>query len=237
MKPAWTLLLMPWGRVGSNLCLDVFKQSDMAVTFNEPLTGIRTKNPGVEEDALWRMQRAWLSEHVLGHAGEKRLIVNVSAVSVADISGFTEFLAESGAQVIILDRKSDLRTAISVLRARAYARVQQERTGRERWKVLPGEEVNVLPEVQANELRSIISLIRKGRTRCGNVAARLGAFTYYYEDILIDSSGFFLDLFEKVGLDVFPYKLRHSKLTPIEWETAVSNPELVAQVARELNVS
>lgn len=223
---------MPMGRVGSNLCMDVLSQSPNVIGHNEPLTEIATANQSLASDELWSLQEDCLFKCVQAAPANKMPIVNVAATSVADVVKFSHFVKSTQARVIILDRRSVLRTIISVLRGRALA----EKTGR--WGVRVGHQtMSIRPAVSEEEMKEIHKLILAGRGKCAIIEAENHAIKYFYEDIEVDSVGFFVDFFEKASIPWFKYQIGFSKFGGGEICSLVSNPDEVMSFAEKFGVT
>lgn len=123
---------MPWGRVGSNLLLDIMSQSDAVGRgdfrlFNEPLTGIRTRSPGPEV-RVFLEQLYWIEQlrrrERRGKQGEA--VVNLSLLSFAYPRLLVPCLRRATGRILYLDRRNVVKTAVSIVLAHDYARAHEE---------------------------------------------------------------------------------------------------------------
>lgn len=82
------VLLMPWGRVGSNLINSVVQKSRSRRVWNEPLTGVQTRVIGAGGTLadVWPAQLDWLRENI-GNS-EERIFLNVAANSLGNATEF-----------------------------------------------------------------------------------------------------------------------------------------------------
>ena len=91
------LVLMPWGRVGSNLLINILRQSREFKLANEPMTGIKSRNRQAGEAEIARLQMEWFNEFFdeltgNGESGGAKL----SMASVADRDAFVRGLQDRG---------------------------------------------------------------------------------------------------------------------------------------------
>ena len=96
------VLLMPWGRVGSNLVNNVVTQSKMLRVWNEPLTGVQTRvisRGGTLED-VGEEQRAWLEEHVV--PATEGIFLNIAANSLRSPDDVRDTIAPRAPSYICL---------------------------------------------------------------------------------------------------------------------------------------
>src|SRR5262245_45478461 len=125
---------MPWGRVGSNLVLDIFSQSGQFLIQNEPTTAIASRGQNVGEQ-----QRRWY--YGLCSVGEP-MLVNLSIRSLCDPDFFLKRFQQSESTFVFLGRKNVVRTALSVMKAERYAKWHRETFGSASWSVKPGRELH-----------------------------------------------------------------------------------------------
>ncbi len=230
--PQWSVMLMPWGRVGSNLCADVLLQSGRVRMENEPLTVIKTQNHGRPVKELSALQMNWLAENVVPPKDDRKLIVKLSALSVAAPDEFIAFLRERPPTLVMMDRRDILATAVSALRAEAFARKLLAETGQASWALKKGMTADVTPTVEAHDLRRFINNILRARRVCEAVAAAMPpALSIFYEDLNADPAGVIAGLVGTLGLEPFPYEMRHLKFTAMPLRKSVANPEVLDEVA------
>jgi hypothetical protein len=235
MKAEWTLLLMPWGRVGSNLCMDTFIQAEGVAVFNEPLTRIKTENLALPSTEIWKIQKKWLEENLAGPAEGARLIVNLSAVSIVDFDAFVEFAKTTKCHLIVLDRRSEIRTAISAIRVRELSRIAKNTGEAERWDIPSDKVVAIKPTVDPAVLRHYIHIIRTGRAKCMKLLDAVGGTIFWYEDWIRSPVEGLEMIASAAGLGPFPFKIIQGKLSPNDIEEAVGNPELVYEIMKQMD--
>lgn len=199
-------LFMPWGRVGSNLILDIFSQHESIKCHNEPFTGIKSRGGDVLEN-----QRQWY-ENILesDHTGID--FINLSIVSIADFDWFMEkFSEETEARHVFLSRKNLALVVLSVLKARHYAEEHKKRYGGESWAVKKGLEIDTRTPINIEEFKRLLKLVRDGQRKFERLYDRLGGLNLYYEDIQIDLDMVIREICSHIGLDLFRYETRMVK--------------------------
>lgn len=153
--PAKLLVLMPWGRVGSNLLVMMLQDSlpDGSVKFaNEPI--IRQKRA--------ELQTAWLETHFAAAAPDLALVACKSSIrATADIGQLARDCERLGLSLLRHRRINLVKVAVSVLRARLYAERTKGPDGRCHWGVLRG--ASPLPPVALDPDAFVSALRNAGR--------------------------------------------------------------------------
>ncbi|OWU84449.1 hypothetical protein ATO6_12165 [Oceanicola sp. 22II-s10i] len=122
-SPVRFLLLMPWGRVGSNLVSAALSRTQGIMIENEPTTAIRTigHRNGLSKDQIGEAQiaqlDAFLSRPVEGVAAGLKL----SFRSLITPETYLARLAAANTRPVLITRENVLKCAVSQLRARALA--------------------------------------------------------------------------------------------------------------------
>lgn len=232
-----SVLLMPWGRVGSNVCTDILLQSMRVHIENEPLTVIEAQNPNIGREQLGAIQMKWLNENVQRRDDAEKIVLKLSALSIAEPEAFIKFLQETDATIIMMDRRDVLATAVSALRAAEYAKKSLADTGAAIWGLSEGMKADFKPLVEITDLRRAINNILKGRRICETIAAAIPVrITIWYEDLNQHFQTEVSRLIEALGLEPFTYEIRHVKFTPMPLRQAVANPAILKEVATEFNL-
>lgn len=118
------LILMPWGRVGSNLVSLTLSRTPKVVIDNEPTTRIRTEGhqAGYTKPEMGDQQLAHLSNFVSAHADTGRTaglkLSHRSLIAPLDYLGTAK---NYGFDPIVMTRRNHLKTAVSQLRAQHRA--------------------------------------------------------------------------------------------------------------------
>ena len=234
----WAVILMPWGRVGSNLCVDILLQSHMVRLENEPLTVNKASHPDASDQQLAAYQMEWLEDNVSKSPEGQRLIVKVAANSIADPPAFTRFLAERNARLVLMDRRDVMATVVSALRAEEYARKQEVETGVAAWSLARGKTADIIPEITLRGLRTGVRNVLSSRRICDSITSVIPPrATIWYEDLARDLDAEVARLTAAVGLTPFPYEVRYAKFTPMPLREAVANPKIIDNVAAEFGLS
>ena len=125
------MLLIPWGRVGSNLLMSLLRQSAPMKLANENLNGLRT----ADEQALWFREFYQTDAAQPSHAfiGSKQAMM-----AVRDIPAMTAMLRNAGVRVVRLRRDNLVKAAVSQMRAEAHAEKLRRETGEGPWAIRKG---------------------------------------------------------------------------------------------------
>jgi hypothetical protein len=235
--PDVSVILMPWGRVGSNLCADILLQSRCIRLENEPLTVIQTQNPGIGREELAALQMKWLHDNVQPREDVRKIVLKLSALSISSPEAFIAFLRETNATLVMMDRRDVLATAVSALRAREFARKNLAETGTALWALKNGMTADVKPLMDAAVLRRFINNILGAKLVCETIAAAVPVrATILYEDLNNHLEAEIARLVEAVGLEPFTYEVRHLKFTPMPLRQSVANPDVLEKVAAEFGL-
>ena len=220
------MILMQWGRVGSNLIMNIIHQSRVALLSNEVFNRIRDR----EE------QLAWYRDFYQFAAPEPthRLIgTKENVLAVADRPAFAERLRSDGIKVIRMRRDNLLKAAVSQIRAQAYAALMQERVGKPRWAVLKGEEPLGPTVIDVAVLRQRLDTMARARDALMQMFEPEEVLDIEYESIAQDLPTVvatlrrYLDLQEKPG-----FRVIYEKATPDDLSAAVSNYAEVVEALR-----
>lgn len=127
------MILMPWGRVGSNLIMSIIRQAARAKLANEKLARIK----GESEQVAW-----YEKFYELGTASPKKFVIGSKqhVLALANPGDMARRLVQDDIKVIRMRRDNILKTAISYVRAEHYAELTRRKTGKARWGVLEGEQ-------------------------------------------------------------------------------------------------
>lgn len=117
------IVLMPWGRVGSNLLMGYLRKCEKGKFANETFNGI--KDGGA--------QLAWLNEFYAEDISLTCCKQNV--LSINDNPAVSAFLAENDVKVVRMFRRNLFKATLSQIRAEQYAEKTKEETGSPMWAV------------------------------------------------------------------------------------------------------
>lgn len=221
------MILMQWGRVGSNLIMNIIHQSRVGLLSNEVFNRIRDK----EE------QLAWYQDFYQFAAPEPthRLIgTKENVLAVADRTAFAERLRADGIKVIRMRRDNLLKAAVSQMRAQAYAALMQERVGKARWAVLKGEEPLGPTAIDVEVLRQRLETMARAREALMGMFEPDEVLDIEYESIVQDLPGVVTTLRRHLDLQQKPdFRVIYEKATPDDLGAAVSNYSEVVEALRD----
>jgi len=125
------MLLMPWGRVGSNLLISILRQSAAMKLANENLNGLRT----AEEQAAWFRE---FYEEDAAQPSRAFIGSKQAMMAVRDATAMTAMLRRAGVRVVRLRRDNLVKAAVSQMRAEAHAEKLRRETGEGPWAIKKG---------------------------------------------------------------------------------------------------
>lgn len=125
------MLLMPWGRVGSNLLMSILRQSAPMKLANENLNGLRT----AEEQARWfhEFYEEDSTQPPRAFIGSKQAMM-----AIRDVPAMTAMLRHAGVRIVRLRRDNLVKAAVSQMRAEAHAEKLRRETGEGPWAIKKG---------------------------------------------------------------------------------------------------
>lgn len=216
------MLLMPWGRVGSNLLVSILRQTRGMKISGEYLNRLRT----AEE------QLAWLNEHYeIGAAEPSRRFIgskqNMRALRDAD--ALKRFLKANGLAVVRLRRDNFVKSAVSQMRAAEYAQQAQRENREAGWFLKSGSEPLGPTRIDPELLMERIALMEGAQARLMDAFAPDEVLDVEYEEIRGDVAGVTARMRAHIGLPDTPYEIAHSKFTPDDLKAAIANYEDVAR--------
>lgn len=220
------LVVMPWGRVGSNLVMDLIRQAAIKKKLNsEQFNSLAT----IDEQVSWFRTFYEIDSPMR----TKKLIGSKQSVlSMRDISVIEALLAEHEIKVIRLRRDNCLKAAISQIRAEQYAEKMRRETGRAPWAIKRGE-----PKPEPGYLDPEIVLRRTGimetcHVRMMDAFGALSLLDIEYEEI----NGAPEDVHRRVasflGIPKYAAEVAFEKATPNDLRLAVTNFEDVESAVR-----
>lgn len=230
------VLLMPWGRVGSNLINSIVQKSRSRRVWNEPLTGVQTRVIGAGGTLadVWPAQLDWLREHIGG--SNERVFLNVAANSLGDAAAFRDYMAEFSPAYMILDRRDDLATAISALRTEAWVREGFEKGETRSWAIPSGLAVSFRPVIDPKRLTAAYAIIGKGRANIQEIIGDLDAPRFHYEDLVVDMPSMVGAILAAADIPPYDFKVLSGKFGSDRLSDMVDNAEEVMQTAHDTGI-
>lgn len=221
-----TLILMPWGRVGSNMVLGAINQFHDVDVQNERLTGIETRMRGAPEPEIAMHQAEWLAKHATRAMLKRPMVVNHAALSTADPQGFADWMDREAPQIITLDRHDDLSVALSAARGAQWVVEGAARDEKRNWAI--EKDVDFRPKIDPDELRQTLRLVAQGRDIMRYLVGDRDHLTLYYEDLIHDLDGCMSDILRRVGVPRKPFRVSTRKFGSHDLNLMVSNPQDLA---------
>ncbi|MEI8335340.1 MAG: hypothetical protein WCG37_00545 [Actinomycetes bacterium] len=187
------VILFP-GRTGSTFLVSALDSHPDVEAKGEVLDGLRPK--GVDA------QRAWVERYLRGPVVGRSKAVGFKTKlrDVLDQEAFTEAVKRYDAQIIVLDRRNDVKHAVS----RITARVLRDRTGR--WNRYEGSEELGLLEIDAADFASRLEAVEeeKGVIRSFVDGLDRPYLHIDYEDLCADPPATFDKVFKYLGVRSLP---------------------------------
>lgn len=225
-----TLLLMPWGRVGSNMVNAALSELRVGV-FNETLTGIESRNAGQPQSVIVDAQITWLSERLAPQALDGPTFLNHAAISTPDPGRMREWIRHRSPQLVTLDRADDAAVALSSARAEAWIAQGQASGEKRNWSISRRAEFR--PRIDPEILRRNLEIVREGRRIMAGLVAGLPVLGLYYEDLVADMAGAMAAILRQAGIGWGPFSIRTSRFGSDRLAQMVANPDELAAVIRK----
>lgn len=164
--------------------------------FNEPLTGILSRNAHLPSAEVVKLQLDWLEETMVEDG--RLLCLNHAAISSENPEGIAQWLARNRPGIVTLDRRDDLAVALSSARTEAWI-AEGQRIGETRnWAVT--RDVEFLPVLPPEKIRKNLQIVRKGRQLMSELVGDLPALRLWYEDLVHDRTGAITAILRTVGV-------------------------------------
>ena len=142
-------VLMPWGRVGSNLMMNYLRSCLSGEFANEPFNQIKTQDG----------QIGWLKDFYGSDGAGVDRCAKLSVRSLARLNPVQEFMNVHDVNVIRMFRRNHLKTAISQMRAEAYARQSEAQTGQAQWAVYKSDKPLAATDIDIETLEKRMEII------------------------------------------------------------------------------
>ena len=208
------LLLMPWGRVGSNLVFEILRQSAPMKLANESLNGVRSW----DAQARWFAQFYETATPATAHAfiGSKQ-----NMLAVRDDAAFAQLCRAAGLRIVRLRRASILKTAVSQMRAEEHAKTTKS------WAVKRGGPTLGACAIDPALLLKRLRIMEACDARLSALFAPEETLDIAYEELAAALAPTIARVRAHLGVPQTPYKVPFDKATPDRLADAIVNLEEV----------
>jgi LPS sulfotransferase NodH len=214
------MLLMPWGRVGSNLLISILRQSAPMKLANENLNGLRT----AEEQAAWF--REFYEESAVqpsrAFIGSKQAMM-----AIRDVPAMTAMLRRADVRVVRLRRDNLVKAAVSQMRAEAHAEKLRRETGEGPWAIKKGMALPGPSILDVDLLLKRIGIMEQKHLALMAAFAPEDVLDIEYEEINTTLDGVIRRVRDYLDMPQKPYDVPFIKATPDRLEDAVANYDIV----------
>jgi hypothetical protein len=224
MEPIRFMLLMPWGRVGSNLLFAILRQSAAMKLANESLNAIR--------DA--EAQAAWFREfYETEEAAPSQLFIGSkqNMLAVRDDAAMVGLIRDAGLRVVRLRRANLVKAAVSQIRAEQYAERTGVETGTRLWAVKKGDAPLGRAPIDPELLVKRIGIMGACDRRLMQALGAAEVLDIDYEDVNFALGDTVTRVRDYLGVPQAPYRVPYDKATPDDLSDAITNfDEIVARL-------
>ena len=210
------MLLMPWGRVGSNALFAILKQSAAMKLNNENLNQLRT----ADEQSAWFMEFYEIGSPSTSFAyiGSKQ-----NLLAIRDFGALSQLLRENAVRIVRLRRDNIVKCAVSQMRAEQYADETGRTTGVRRWAVRPGKERLGATRLDPDILVKRIGLVQSLQGRLMAAFSGDRVLDIEYEDINRTLGRVVEDLRDFLDMTQSGFRVPFLKATPDALPEAIEN--------------
>jgi hypothetical protein len=206
------MMLMPWGRVGSNLLFAILRQSAPMKLANESLNKLRTK----EEQNTWFEGFYEVGVPLLSfeYIGSKQ-----SILAIRDVESMKKKIEENAVRVIRLRRDNYVKSAVSQIRAAEHFKAASGQA----WVLRKGLPQTAPIRIEPDVLLARICSMRDAQENLMKVFLEEAVLDVEYEQINSDLEGVVFSVRKYLGLPNTPYRVPHEKFTPDHLSLAIAN--------------
>jgi hypothetical protein len=210
------MMLMPWGRVGSNLLFAILRQSASMKLANENLIQLST----AEQQTAWfkdfyEVSCSISSQSYIGSKQNLR--------SVRDFAALQRMIGEYAVRVIRLRRDNHVKSAISQIRAEMYAEQTRRDTGTAMWAVKKGSNPLGPSVVDSDLLLKRIQIMAEWHSKLVSTFAGHEVLDIEYEEINGSLEETVRRLQSFLDLPHGPFRVTFDKATPDNLAETVLN--------------
>jgi LPS sulfotransferase NodH len=216
MTPVRFMLLMPWGRVGSNLIFAILRQSAKMKLANESLNSIRT----AEDQAAW-----FDAFYEAGSASPSQIFIGSkqNMLAIRDDAALVARLRAAKVRVVRLRRADLVRAAVSQIRAEQYAEKTGTETGERLWAIRKGMTPLGATAIEPELLLKRIAIMEAADARLMQAFDPAEVLDIEYEDVNISLDGVVRRVRDYLDVPQGPYNVPFVKATPDRLEDAIAN--------------
>jgi len=218
------MLLMPWGRVGSNLLISILRQSAPMKLANENLNSLRT----AEEQAAWfsAFYEQGASRPAHAFIGSKQAMM-----AIRDVPAMAAALRRAQVRVVRLRRDNLVKAAVSQMRAEAHAEKLRRETGEGAWAIKKGMEPPGPMALDIDLLLKRIAIMERQHQALMSAFAPEDVLDIEYEEINSALDDVVQRVRDYLGVPQKAYDVPFIKATPDRLEDALVNyDEVVAKL-------
>ncbi len=216
------MIVMPWGRVGSNLVLAGVQRRarraygpDGFLIANEPLNQIREGSA----------QLQWMQDHYRARDGLMLVGSKHAVRAMADPPAIAAACRELDVQLIVMHRLNLVKVAVSQIRAEQYAEKTKVETGRAQWGVKLGSEGLGSTAIDPDVLIARIGFMAEATETLLRVFGEPSNLMLAYEDVLADPLAAIDRVSTVLSLELTPVELAFQKATSSDLREDVTNFE------------
>jgi hypothetical protein len=176
------IILMQWGRVGSNLLMSMISQLGPAKLANERLNTLK----GESEQIAWYHD---FYEFANSEPSCSLISAKENILAITNPVPFTQMLLDHDVKVIRMRRDNLVKAAVSQIRGEQYAAVTKAQTGVARWGVRKGQSALGRTMIDPDLLLKRIEMMERAHTALERVLPPMNALDIEYEEINRDVAG------------------------------------------------
>ena len=220
MKPVRFMLLMPWGRVGSNLLFAILRQSAPMKLANESLNSIRAADA----------QAAWFREFYetdVDAPSQAFIGSKQNMLAIRDDTAMAGLIRGAGLRVVRLRRANLVKAAVSQIRAEQYADKTGAETGQRLWAVKKGHAPLGRAAIDPELLATRIGIMEAADRRLMQAFAAAEVLDIDYEDVRASLDAVVARVRDHLGVPQAPFNVPYDKATPDSLQDAIENYDAV----------
>lgn len=210
------MVVMPWGRVGSNLLMSYLNAMKAPKTANESFNKLRERDE----------QLAWLKKFYCSPVANPNCEIissKQSMLAIADVNAIEQFVLDYDVKIVRMFRRDPVRTVISQIRAKQYADKTKAETGSAQWAVKKGAEPLGASEIDIKALAHRLQVIEDQNVRLEAAFLASNPFDVVYEDFRTQIRKTWNELSRYLGLRIVPFRPPFRKATPDDLESVITN--------------